>query len=48
MYEGMGKAVDALYKALFASIIIAWPLAIWKIIEILIWIMDHVNIEISF
>lgn len=46
MYDGVGKAIDALFKFAIISAIISWPLAIWKLIEIAIWIFNHVSISV--
>lgn len=44
MYEGVGNAVDAMFKFIMWSLVIAWPLAIWKLIEIIIWVVENVEV----
>lgn len=34
----MGKALEEMLKWLFAIAIVSFPLAVWKIVEIIIWI----------
>jgi hypothetical protein len=42
-----GKGFDELFSGLFITIIISVPLAVWKLIDILVWIYNHVNISIG-
>jgi len=41
----MNSALDILIKMLYFSIFVAIPLAIWKIVDIVIWIIRHINIQ---
>lgn len=47
MYEGVGNAVDAMFKAMVFLIVVFVPLGLWKLVDILIWLYRNVNIEIS-
>lgn len=38
--EALGKGIEALAVFAILSIFLAWPLAIWKIIDICIWIFS--------
>ena len=42
--EGLGRAVDGIFTMLIVSVVVAWPLAIWKVIEILIYIQSNMDI----
>lgn len=46
MYEGIGKAFDALFRLMSVVIIISVPLAIWKVIDIIVWICKHITIGV--
>ena len=46
MFEGIGEALGNLIKLLFILCCISVPLAIWKLVEIIIWLFSHVSIEI--
>jgi len=43
----MGNAFDVLIKMFYFSIFFAIPLAIWKVVDIIIWIIHHVNINVN-
>lgn len=43
MLDGIGKAFDGLVQFCFLSLLIAWPLAIWKLIEIVVWFFRHIS-----
>ena len=42
----MGSGLDGFFKLAFASILLL-PLGMWKVIEIVIWIYNHVSINIE-
>lgn len=42
-YSGIGGAIDAMFKLLIVSFFVAWPLAIWKLVEIIIWVYRHLE-----
>lgn len=44
MYSEIGKAIEALFKMLFIVCCLSTPLAIWKIIDIVIWVIKHIKI----
>lgn len=41
MFEGLGKAITSL----FFVTAVAVPLALWKVIEIVVWVIKHVRIS---
>ena len=43
MFEGL----DLLIKGLFITCCISVPLGVWKLVEIIIWVMNHVEIGIK-
>ena len=45
MFDGVGRAVDAVMGLLYISILVAWPLALWKLVEIVIWVWDHLEVS---
>ncbi len=47
MFEAIGDLVDGLMWFALISVFVLMPLAIWKLVEILIWIYQHFNISIS-
>ena len=44
MYEGVGDAIDGMFKLLLFLIVFAVPLALWKLIDIIIWLYKRVSI----
>ena len=47
MYDGIGKAFEGLMKGvaiLFILSVCMFPLAIWKTIDIILWICNHISI----
>jgi len=44
MYSGMFDGAIALFKIMAWSLVLAIPLAIWKFVEIVIWLFDHVRL----
>ena len=47
MVEGIGKAMRDVIIFLFVVCCITVPLGVWKLIEIIIWIVKHINISIN-
>jgi hypothetical protein len=43
MFSGMGMIIDGMFIALAICI----PLAIWKLVDIIIWIIHHVKVGIQ-
>ena len=46
MYGDMGRGIDLLFKAMLISLIVSVPLALWKLIEVGVWIWKNVSITI--
>lgn len=45
MFDGIGKAIEVLVKFALFSVFVLVPLSIWKLIEIMVWIIRHVSIS---
>ena len=43
MYDGLGKALDTLFIMFFAC----FPFAIWKVIDIIIWLYQNIEIGLK-
>ena len=44
-YSGIGDGIVGAIKVLFITVCISVPLAIWKMIDIIIWICKHLSID---
>jgi len=42
--RAMGDAVNGLLWLCGVSIVVAWPLAIWKMFDIIWWLCSHIHI----
>jgi len=42
--NGLGNAIQALITAIIILLAVAVPLALWKLIEVAIWIYGHIGI----
>lgn len=47
MFEGLGDAIDSAYKFIIFSLLVLLPLSIWKLIDIGIWLYNHINVTIK-
>ncbi len=47
MYEGIGKGLSELFITMFILCCVTVPLGIWKIVDIVIWIIKHVNVSLN-
>lgn len=47
MYEELGDAIVAFYWFCIISLLITIPLAIWKLIEIVIWLFRHITVDLK-
>ena len=45
MFDGIDKLLTQLLTVCIVSILVAWPLAIWKVIDIALWIYSHLRWE---
>lgn len=43
-YNGIGEALSLLFIGFFLMLFIAVPLAIWKVIDIVLWAFSHLEI----
>lgn len=43
----LGRMVDNLVMSMFAVVAVSVPLAIWKIVDIIVWIIQHINISVG-
>jgi uncharacterized membrane protein len=46
-YDAIGKAVENLFKIGAVLLCIFVPLGLWKLIEIIIWIYQRINVVIK-
>lgn len=47
MVEGIGQAFQGLATFCIASLFVAWPLGLWKLIEIVVWLFKHVEVGVK-
>jgi len=47
MIGSLVNAYDKAVKLLFVSLILTVPLAIWKIVEIVIWLAKHLTFSVK-
>jgi len=45
MYDGFGKAIEALMWAVIVLVITAVPLALWKLVDIALYLYDHIGVS---
>lgn len=41
----MLAGIDQLIKGMFALLVVSVPLGLWKLVDIVIWIFDHVSVD---
>lgn len=44
-YDNLGSGLAGLFKAGLWMIVISVPLALWKVIDIIIWLYKHITIQ---
>jgi len=42
--NSIGDAIQALITAVIVLLVVAVPLALWKLIEVAIWLYDHIGV----
>ena len=42
--NSLGDAIQALITMIIVLLVVAVPLALWKLIEIVIWLYDHIGV----
>jgi hypothetical protein len=47
MMEDIGRAFSGMIATMAIIIVVSVPLAIWKFIEIVIWLIRHIDISIT-
>lgn len=47
MFNGIGKFVDGLITFATVSILLAWPLALWKLWDIGWWLWNNVSVGVK-
>ncbi len=47
MIEGIGQGIGDAMGCMMAIILFSVPLGIWKLVEIIIWIVNHISISIN-
>ena len=45
MYSKMGEAIGELLKLMAILLVLSVPLAIWKLIDIIIWVCKHLSLS---
>lgn len=46
-YHKMGESLAAAIVAIAILLTISLPLALWKLVEIVIWLLEHVSISVG-
>ena len=41
---GLGEAIRAMFTIILVLLVVAVPLALWKLIEVAIWLYDHIEV----
>ena len=44
MYDNLGKRIESLFWVIIVLLLTAVPLAAWKLIEVAIWLCDHISV----
>jgi hypothetical protein len=44
MFDGLEKPINFLIVSWFIMLIVAVPLGLWKLVEIIIWLTKHIHI----
>ena len=44
---GLGEALESLFNLAAVLLLIFIPLGLWKLVEIIIWIYQHVSIMVA-
>jgi len=47
MYHNIGSAIDSFIKTSIILLVISIPLAVWKIVEIILWVYNHISIQLN-
>jgi hypothetical protein len=42
--SSLADAIQALFTAVIVLLVVAVPLALWKLIEVAIWLYDHIGV----
>jgi len=45
MFEEIGRTINNLFMTMFILLIIFLPLGIWKLIELILWFINHIRIS---
>ena len=45
--NGLGDALQALITAFIVLLVVAAPLALWKLIDIAVWLYNHVGVTLK-
>lgn len=46
-YRAIGDAICSLFIAIVILLLISMPLAVWKLIDIVIWLWEHITITLQ-
>lgn len=44
MFDALGKALESLFRTVLVLLAIFVPLGLWKLVEIVIWVFQHVSV----
>jgi hypothetical protein len=44
MYSDIGPAIDATVRCVFILFVTTVPLAIWKLVDIALWVYSHLEV----
>ena len=47
MYGGIGDSINCALKSMFGLCCVFVPLGIWKVIDIILWIVKHVSVGVN-
>lgn len=47
MGPGMFDGLEKLYRLAFLLLFLAVPLAIWKVVDIIIWVVKHLKVSVQ-
>jgi hypothetical protein len=47
MMEDIGRAFSGMIAGMTVIIVLSAPLAVWKLVEIVIWLFKHISVTIN-
>jgi hypothetical protein len=46
-YAGIGEGLGKLFKVMGVYLVISLPLVIWKLVEIILWLVEHIHLTVK-